>query len=37
MHLEQTYGIDFSDTGFDVDLVDSVDAIVALVDAGAGR
>lgn len=36
MHLEQRYGIDFAD-GFDVDLVDSIDAIEALVGAQAGR
>lgn len=35
MYLEQSCGIDFSSTGFDVDLVDSVSAIESLVDAQA--
>ncbi len=35
MYLEQTCGIDFSSTGFDVDLVDSIAAIESLVDAQA--
>lgn len=35
MHLEQTAGIDFSSTEFDIDLVDSIDAIESLVDAQA--
>ena len=33
MYLEQTCGIDFASTGFDIDLVDSVAAIESLVDA----
>lgn len=32
MHLEEAFGVDFSDVEFDVSLVDSVDAIEALVD-----
>jgi acyl carrier protein len=35
MYLEQTFGIDFSSTGFDIDLVDSIVAIESLVDAQA--
>lgn len=35
MHLEQAFGIDFASTGFDVDLVDSIDAMEALVDTQA--
>ena len=35
MYLEQTFGIDFSSIEFDVDLVDSIDAIEALVDSRA--
>ena len=35
MHLEQTAGIDFSSTEFDIDLVDSIDAIESMVDAQA--
>ena len=35
MYLEQTFGIDFSSTGFDIDLVDSIVAIESLVDAKA--
>ena len=35
MYLEQSCGIDFSSTGFDVDLVDSIDAIASLVNAQA--
>lgn len=35
MYLEQTFGIDFSSTGFDIDLVDSIAAIESLVDAQA--
>ena len=32
VHLEETFGIDFSGGGFDMELLDSVDAIEALVD-----
>ena len=32
MHLEQTFGVDFSGGGFDMELLDSVDAIEALID-----
>jgi acyl carrier protein len=35
MYLEQTFGIDFSSIEFDVDLVDSIAAIEALVDSRA--
>ncbi|SNT07666.1 Acyl carrier protein [Noviherbaspirillum humi] len=35
MFLEERHGIDFSDEDFDVELVDSVEAIEALVDARA--
>ena len=35
MYLEQTFAIDFSSTGFDIDLVDSIDAIESLVDTQA--
>ncbi len=35
MYLEQTFGIDFSSSGFDIDLVDSIAAIESLVDAQA--
>jgi acyl carrier protein len=35
MYLEQTFGIDFAGAGFDVDLVDSIVAIEALVDTQA--
>ena len=35
MVLEQTFGIDFSSIEFDVDLVDSIAAIEALVDSRA--
>jgi acyl carrier protein len=35
MYLEQSFGIDFAGTGFDIDLVDSIDAIESLVDAQA--
>lgn len=35
MYLEQTFGIDFSAAGFDIDLVDSIAAIESLVDAQA--
>lgn len=33
MYLEQAFGIDFSRTEFDIELVDSIDAIESLVDA----
>ena len=33
MYLEQQLGIDFASVGFDIDLVDTIDAIEALVDA----
>lgn len=33
VHLESTYGLDFGAIDFDVSLVDSVDAIAALVQA----
>ena len=33
MYLEQTFGVDFSRTEFDVELLDSIDAIASLVDA----
>ena len=32
MYLEQTFGIDFADVEFDIELVDSVDAMESLVD-----
>ena len=32
VHLEETFGIDFSGGGFDMELLDSVDAIEALID-----
>jgi acyl carrier protein len=35
MYLEQTFAIDFSSIDFDIDLVDSIDAIESLVDAQA--
>jgi acyl carrier protein len=35
MYLEQRFGIDFASAGFDVDMIDSVDAIAALVEAQA--
>jgi len=35
MYLEQTFGIDFSDMEFDVDLLDSIAAIEVLVDSRA--
>ena len=35
MYLEQTFGIDFASAGFDVDMVDSIAAIEALVDTQA--
>jgi acyl carrier protein len=37
MHLEQTYGIDFSDIDFDVALVDSMNEIELLIDSQAGK
>lgn len=33
VHLESTYGVDFGSIDFDVALVDTVDAITALVQA----
>jgi len=33
MHLEQQFGIDFSDGDFEVELVDTLDAMEALIDA----
>lgn len=33
MYLEQAFGLDFSDLEFDVNLVDSVNEIEALVDS----
>jgi acyl carrier protein len=36
MYLEQSFGIDFAAAGFDADLLDSVQAIEALV-AAQGR
>nr|WP_314631457.1 acyl carrier protein [uncultured Noviherbaspirillum sp.] len=35
MYLEQTFGIDFANVEFDIELVDSIDAVEALVDARA--
>ena len=32
VHLEETFGIDFSGGGFDMELLDSVDLIEALID-----
>lgn len=32
VHLEETFGIDFSGGGFDMELLDSVDDIEALID-----
>lgn len=32
MYLEQTFGIDFANVEFDIELVDSVDAMESLVD-----
>jgi len=32
VHLEETFGIDFSGGGFDMELLDSIDAIEALID-----
>jgi acyl carrier protein len=37
MFLEDAFGIDFSDVDFDVELIDSVDAMQALVDNLAAR
>lgn len=33
MHLEQSFGIDFSDIEFDADLLDSINDIESFVDA----
>lgn len=35
MHLEESFGIDFSEREFDVELLDTVNAIAALVAARA--
>jgi len=35
MHLEERFGLDFSTLEFDVGLVDTLEGIVALVDASA--
>jgi acyl carrier protein len=35
--LEESFGIDFGEVAFDVDLVDSVDAIEALVEGTPAR
>ena len=32
MHLEEAFGVDFSGGGFDMELLDSVDLIEALID-----
>ena len=32
MHMEEAFGVDFSGGGFDMELLDSVDAIEALID-----
>jgi acyl carrier protein len=32
MYLEQTFGIDFANVEFDIELVDSIDAMESLVD-----
>jgi acyl carrier protein len=37
MHLEQAFGIDFSDTEFDVALVDSMEEIELLIDSHASK
>lgn len=37
IYLEQTFGVDFSNQEFDVELVDSFDAIESLVNSQAGR
>ena len=37
MFLEETFGIDFADVEFDVELIDSVDAIAGLLDEAAAR
>jgi acyl carrier protein len=37
MFLEDAFGIDFADVDFDVELIDSVDAIQALVDDLSAR
>ena len=36
MFVESEYGISFAETNFDLMLLDSIGAIVALVDRGAG-
>jgi acyl carrier protein len=35
--LEENFGIDFAQIGFDRDQLDSIDAIYALVEGNAGR
>jgi acyl carrier protein len=35
--LEENFGIDFAQIGFDKDQLDSIDAIYALVQGDAGR
>ncbi len=35
--LEETYGIDFEQVGFERDLIDSIDAIHALTQTAANR
>lgn len=37
MYLEQNFGVDFTYDEFDVELIDSVDAIESLVDSQAGK
>jgi acyl carrier protein len=37
MYLEQNFGVDFSYDEFEVELIDSVDAIESLVDSQAGK
>jgi acyl carrier protein len=37
MFLEDTFGIDFAEVEFDVELIDSVEAIQALVDGESAR
>ena len=37
LYLEQAFGINFAEVDFDVDLIDSVEAIAALVDSAQAR
>ena len=37
LYLEQAFGIDFAEVDFDVDLIDSVQAIEAFVDGAQAR